>query len=306
MERREPVPAQRERLAVRDSEVLAPDGVALQAQSAGAGPTVLLIHGLGYAAWAGTPLRNHLVGAGYRFITFDNRGTGRSDKPAGPYTIGQLAEDASSVVEAVGDRPTHVVGYSMGGYIALQLAVSQPSLVRSLTLIATSAGGQGARDVPAGTRRAWEAASNGSPEEFARATMPLSFRPGWAETHPEGFEALLRARLETPTPSYAWKAQYHASAQHLHRGLDVTGIRIPALVLHGTKDRVVPHANGALLARQLPDARLRSLEGAGHLSWIEDPSTVAGEILQFLSEISSPAAAPAAPSPSQLRHRRTS
>lgn len=279
------MPAQRERLALRDSEVLAPDGVALRAQSAGAGPTVLFIHGLGFAEWAGVPLRNHLVGAGYRFVTFDNRGTGRSDKPAGPYTIAQLAEDARSVVEAVGDGPTHVVGYSMGGYVALQLAVSRPSLVRSLTLIATSAGGPGAKDVPAATRRAWEAASVGNPEEFARATMPLSFRPGWAEAHPESFEALLRARLEAPTPSYAWRAQYDASAQHLNRGLDVTGVRVPALVLHGTQDRVVPHANGVLLARQLPDARLRSLDGAGHLSWIEDPSTVAGEVLQFLSEI---------------------
>lgn len=300
------MPAQRERLAVRDLEVLAPDGVSIHAQSAGAGPTVLLIHGLGYAAWAGTPLRNHLGGAGYRFITFDNRGTGRSDKPVGPYTIAQLAEDASSVVEAVGDGPTHVVGYSMGGYIALQLAVSRPSLVRSLTLIATSAGGPGARDVPAGTRRAWEAASSGSPEEFARATMPLSFRPGWAQRHPETFEALLRARLEYPTPGYAWEAQYGAGAQHLHRGLDVTGIRAPALVLHGTQDRVVPHANGALLARQLPDARLRSLDGAGHLSWIEDQSTVAGEILHFLSEVSPPPAATAAAPPSQLRHHSPS
>lgn len=279
------MPAQRGRLAVRDFQVLAPDGVAIHAQSAGTGPTVLLIHGLGYAAWAATALRNHLVGAGYRFVTFDNRGTGRSDKPAGPYTIAQLAEDAHAVVEAVDDGPTHVVGYSMGGYIALQLAVGRPSVVSSLTLIATSAGGPGARDVPTSTRRAWQAASSGSPEDFARATMPLSFRPGWVETHPETFEALLRARLETPTPAYAWKAQYDASAQHLHRGLDVTGIRVPSLVLHGTNDRVVPHANGALLARQLPNARLRSLDGAGHLSWIEDPSTVAGEILHFLSEI---------------------
>lgn len=295
------MPAQRERLAVRDFEVVAPDGVVLHARSAGTGPTVLLVHGLGYAAWAGAPLRNHLVGAGFRFVAFDNRGTGRSEKPAGPYTIAQLAEDARSVVEAVGEGPIHVIGYSMGGYVALQLALSRPSLVRSLTLIATSAGGPGARDVPAGTRRAWEAASGGSPEEFARATMPLSFRPGWADSHPESFEALLRARLETPTPRYAWKAQYDASAQHLHRGLDVTGIRVPALVLHGTRDKVVPHANGVLLAHQLPHARLRSLDGAGHLSWLEDPSTVAAEIVHFLSEIS-PLPAGGTPQPRKRGH----
>lgn len=286
MVRRGRLQAQQERFSVDYSTVRTPGGLALHVQRVGVGPTVLLIHGLGYAAWAGVPLRNHLVGAGYRFLTFDNRGTGHSDQPAGPYTIAELASDAGAVIEENGRAPVHVIGYSMGGYIAQQLAVDHPSLVRSLTLIATRAGGPGARDVPETTRRAWEAALGGTPEEFVRATMPLSFRPGWTESHPESFEALLRARLEAATPSHAWKAQYDASAQHLHRGLDVTGIPAPALVLHGTNDRVVPHANGALLARQLPNARFRSLEGAGHLSWIEDPSTVAAEIVHFLSESS--------------------
>jgi pimeloyl-ACP methyl ester carboxylesterase len=290
-EEEEPVPAKRERLVVRESSVRASDGSSLHVQSAGTGPTVLLIHGLGYAAWAGAPLRSHLVGAGYRFLTFDNRGTGGSEKPTGPYTIQQMADDATSVVDAEGQGPVHVIGYSMGGYIALQMAVSRPSVVRSLTLIATSAGGPGAMDVPETTRRAWEAASGGTPEQFARATMPLSFRPGWTQSHPESFEALLRTRLAAPTPSQVWRAQYEASARHLHSGLDVTGIHVPALVLHGTKDRVVPHSNGTLLASQLPNARFRSLEDAGHLSWIEDPPTVAREIVRFLAEVSASTAA---------------
>jgi 3-oxoadipate enol-lactonase len=282
------VPVDHTTSTVRTSTVGAPDGISLHVQTAGHGQTVLLIHGLGYAAWAGEPLRHHLVGAGYRYLTFDNRGTGRSDKPQGPYTITQLAEDAAAVVGAQAEPPVHVIGYSLGGYVALQLALAHPDVVRSLILIATSAGGPGATDVPEATREAWAAAGGGSAEDFARATMPLSFRPGWTESHPEAFETILESRLEQPTPEHAWQAQYDAGAHHLANGLDVRGIRVPALVLHGTDDRVVPHANGARLASLLPDARLHTLEGAGHLSWIEDPEGVSAQIIDFLTNAQSP------------------
>ena len=275
-------------LAVQESTVAAPDGATLHVQTAGRGQTVLLIHGLGYAAWAGVPLRNHLVGAGYRYLTFDNRGTGRSDKPQGPYTIRQLADDAVAVLAAQAKPSVHVIGYSLGGYVALQLALSHPALVKSLTLIATSAGGAGATDVPEATRETWRAAAGGSAEEFARATMPLSFRPRWTESHPEAFEAILTARLEQPTPEHAWQAQYDAGARHLASGLDVRRIRVRSLVLHGTNDRVVPHANGVHLASLLPHAQFHALDGAGHLSWFEEPATVAAEIVEVLEHVDSP------------------
>jgi pimeloyl-ACP methyl ester carboxylesterase len=269
--------------AVQESTVEAADGTSLHVQTAGHGQTVLLIHGLGYAAWAGIPLRNHLVDAGYRYLTFDNRGTGGSDKPQGPYTITELAVDAAAVVRARAEPPVHVIGYSLGGYIALQLALVQPETVASLTLIATSAGGPGSSDVPEATREAWAAATGGSAEDFARATMPISFRPGWTDSQPEAFESILKSRLEQPTPEHAWQAQYDAGARHIADGLDVRGLRVPALVLHGTDDRVVPHANGVRLANLLPDARFRTLAGAGHLSWFEDPEGVSAQIIDFLT-----------------------
>jgi 3-oxoadipate enol-lactonase len=283
------VPVDHTTPVVHESTVAAPDGAALRVQAAGRGQTVLLIHGLGYAAWAGVPLRSHLVRAGYRYLTFDNRGTGGSDKPPGPYSIAQLADDVVAVLTAqAAQAPVHVIGYSLGGYVALRLALGHAELVKSLTLIATSAGGPGSTDVPEATRAAWRAAAGRSAAEFARATMPLSFRPGWTQAHPEAFEAILASRLERPTPEHAWQAQYDAGARHLAKGLDVRGIRIPALVLHGTDDRVVPHANGVRLANLLPHAQFHSLEGAGHLSWIEDPTGVAAEIVEFLAHVDSP------------------
>jgi 3-oxoadipate enol-lactonase len=269
--------------AVNDVRVVVPDGVLLQVESSGQGPAVLLIHGLGYAAWAGSPLRDRLVAAGYRYITFENRGTGRSDKAPGPYSIGLMARDAAAVVESVAEGPIHVIGYSMGGYVALSLATHRPELVATLTLIATSAGGRGSVDVPEATRQAWSEASDLSPADFARATMPLSFRHGWVESHQAEFEAILQARLAFPTPASVWRAQFEASARHLHDGLDVRGVLAPALVIHGTDDRVVPHANGEVLAGLLPNARLELISGAGHLSWIEEPDLVASTVVDFLS-----------------------
>lgn len=282
------MPVDHTTLAVSESTVAAADGTRLHVQTAGHGKTVLLIHGLGYAAWAGAPLRARLVGAGFRYVTFDNRGTGRSDKPHGPYTIAQLADDAANVLATEAQPPAHIIAYSLGGYVALQLALEHPALVQTLTLIATSAGGPGAMDVPEATRAAWAAAVGGSPEEFARATMPLSFRPGWTENHPEAFEAILKSRLEQPTPEHAWQAQYEAGARHLSTGLDVRGIRVPALVLHGTNDRILPYTNGSQLASLLPHAQFHALEGAGHLSWIEEPEGVSAQIIDFLTNLQSP------------------
>lgn len=268
---------------VADGRVTAPDGAVLHVESSGQGPAVLLIHGLGYAAWAGRPLRDRLVAAGFRYVTFENRGTGRSDTSPGPYSIELMSRDAAAVVDAVAGGAVHVIGYSMGGYVALSLASLRPDLVASLTLIATSAGGQGSVDVPEATRQAWAEASALSPADFARATMPLSFRSGWVESHPTEFESILAERLARPTPASVWRAQFEASARHLHEGLDVRGVLASALVVHGTDDRVVPHANGEVLADLLPNARLELVAGAGHLSWIEEPDRVAGAIVEFLS-----------------------
>ena len=257
------------------------DGVGLHVESSGDGPPVVLIHGLGYATWAAQPIHTTLATAA-RLVTFDNRGSGRSDKPAGPYTIRLLAEDAASVIAHAGG-PVHLVGYSMGGYIALTVALRHPHLVRSLVLIATSAGGPDSQDVPEETRRAWAAAAEAQdPGEFARRTMPLSFRPGWTDAHPQRFEEILRARLAHPTPIAAWQAQYDACAAYLATGVQASRVHVPTLIVHGTADRVVPYANARPLAAAIPQARLVTRVGAGHLCWFEEPDQIGSVIAGFI------------------------
>ena len=258
------------------------DGHRLHAEVTGVGPPLLLIQGLGYATWG---WEQHVPALAERFrtITFDNRGAGRSDKPDEPYSIELLAEDALVVLDELGSRPAHVVGFSMGGYIALTLARRWPDAVASLVLVATSCGGSEAHGVPEATARAWAEASALPPAEFARRSMPLSYAPGWADAHPDEFERFLTARLRHPTPGFAWRRQLAACEEFLTAGIDVDAVAVPALVVHGTADRVVPYPNAELLVRRLPQAEHLRLEGAGHLALLERPDEVSRAIVEFLS-----------------------
>jgi pimeloyl-ACP methyl ester carboxylesterase len=199
----------------------------------------------------------------------DNRGTGRSDKPNGPYSIDLLASDAYAVLDQLGALPATVVGTSMGGYVALTLAARYPHAVRSLVLTATTSGGPGSQGVPEDTLRSWAEAAPLGAEGFARATMPISLAPGWCEARPEEFEELLDLRLGSPTPVAAWRSQFDACAAFLTAGLPQAAIDQPTTIVHGTADRVVPYENAAHLARRLPHASLVTMPGAGHLCWIE-------------------------------------
>jgi len=260
----------------------AADGTRLSVIDRGSGEPFLLIPGVGYAAWSFTRQIGPLSGAA-RVLAMDNRGTGHSDKPAGPYSIPQMADDAFAVLSQRQAIPAHIVGTSMGGYIALTLALRHPNAVRSLVLVASTSGGRGSVGVPNETLRIWGQASMSGAEDFARATMPTSFAPSWLQAHPGEFEELLALRLSAPTPTDAWRAQFDACASFLRKGLHLDAITQPVTIIHGTADRVVPYANAAHLARGLPQATLVTLEGAGHLCWIEEADAVNATLLNSLS-----------------------
>ena len=112
------------------------NGISIDYTIAGEGPPVLLICGTGQPADLWFAQVADLVAAGHRVVTFDNRGCGRSAAPPAPYQVADMAADTAALIEHLGLGPCDVIGYSLGGYIAQQLAVTCPALVRRLVLVA--------------------------------------------------------------------------------------------------------------------------------------------------------------------------
>jgi 3-oxoadipate enol-lactonase len=251
----------------------------LHVEEHGAGDTLLLHQGLGQGSWA---WRYQVPAFAERFrtIVFDTRGTGRSPVPSEPYGIEDLAADAAEILDG---RAAHVIGFSMGGYVALTLALARPELVRSLVLAGTGAGGPARVPRPVHVREAFEAALGLSPEEQRRATLPYTFSPGWTEANPERFEEILAAALEQPTSNETIEAHVAACYRFYDQALDVERIDVPALVVHGAEDVIVPTGNGRVLARRLPNTRYVELEGRGHNLMLEDPQTFNALVLDFFN-----------------------
>jgi 3-oxoadipate enol-lactonase len=252
----------------------------LHVEEHGEGEPLLLIEGLGQSLWAWRE-QIPVFARHFRTIAFDTRGTGRSPVPDEPYGIDELAQDAADVLDG---RAAHVVALSMGGYVALTLALARPELVRSLVLVGTGAGGPDRVPRPQEVRDAYAAAIGLPFDEYGRRTMPLTFSPGWTERNPERFEEILAARLEHPTPDLTLEAHLRACYGFYGRGCKVERINVPTLVLHGDADVIVPVENGRMLASRLPNVRYVELPGRGHNLPLEDPAAFNGLVLEFLAE----------------------
>jgi 3-oxoadipate enol-lactonase len=238
---------------------------------------LLLIAGLGQGTWVWRDVLPPLERT-RQVITFEARGTGKlADVPARD-SVRAMAAD----VRAELDGPVHVLGFSMGGYVALTLALMQPEVVRSLILVATGGGGPGRVPRPRHVADAFTEALGLPYDEFARRTMPLTFAPGWAEANVERFEQIVAARLERPTTYETIEAHAAACYAFYAEGCEVERIEAPALVVHGDEDLIVPVENGRMLAARLPAARYVELPSRGHNLMLEDPETFVRLVSDFL------------------------
>lgn len=239
---------------------------------------LLLIAGLGQGVWVWRDVLPELE-RDQRVITFEARGTGKlADVPARG-SVRAMAADARAEL----DGPVHVLGFSMGGYVALTLALAEPELVRSLLLFATGAGGPGRIPRPRHVADAFTEALGLPYEQFARRTLPFTFSRGWAEANPARFEQIVAARLERPTSYPTIEAHAAACYEFYADRCEVERIAAPALVVHGDEDLIVPVANGRMLAARLPSAKYVELPRRGHNLMLEDPETFARLVLEFLA-----------------------
>jgi 3-oxoadipate enol-lactonase len=254
---------------------------ALHWESTGTGDPVLMIMGLGLSGgawWRTVPVLSRSL----RVITFDNRGVGRSRARVPSFTTEAMADDAVSVLDAAGVERAHVYGFSLGGMVAQQVTLRHPERVRSVVLGATHPGGPRAARPDADVMAFFRQRASMSPEDAARASVPFNYGPRCRREHADRIAEDIRRRLEHPFPEQAYRAQMIAATLHnCYRRLK--RIEAPALVIHGREDRMVPVANAELLAEHIPHARLRILEGAGHLYATEQPD-VEEDVGRFFME----------------------
>ncbi len=262
------------------------NGINIYYEVTGTGKPLLLIAGLGYGLW----LWHKMVpGLAKRFqvIAFDNRGAGQTDMPDGPYNVQMMAADAAGLLESLGVSRAHVLGHSMGGFIAQELALSRPDLVDRLILSSTNFGGPHHLPVtPAAMAVMLD--RSGDPLEVIRRGIAVACAPGFAESHPEVVQEMVAYRLSNPVPPAQYQAQMavglgliSAEACFEHR---LPNVQAPTLILSGEHDQVVPPGNADLLARQIPHSTVRILPGAGHVYTLEKPAEAVAVVTEFLSE----------------------
>jgi 3-oxoadipate enol-lactonase len=256
-------------------------GIRIWWEEEGSGEPLLLIMGLGATLEWWIRLRPALV-ARYRTIVFDNRGAGKSDVPAGPYAIPAMANDAAAVLDAAGVSSAHVLGYSMGGYIAQELALGHPGRLRSLILASTSCGGRDAVRAEPEVVSALGARATMTREEAARGMVPYTFD---AATPRQRVEEDLAMRLRANVTNQGYFAQFAAIRAWGGAHDRLKDIATPTLVVHGETDRLVPPENGRILARAIPNARLVMLPQASHIFMTDQPDAARGAILSFLGDV---------------------
>jgi pimeloyl-ACP methyl ester carboxylesterase len=244
--------------------------------SHGDGPALLLIQGLGYGRWGWDPVVPGLAER-HRVLSFDNRGIGDSDKPEGPYTARMMADDALQVLDEAGVERAHVVGASLGGMIAQELAVLAPERVEKLVLCCTTPGGPDAFPLPEATLKLMAEAPTLPPAVALRRFVENALGASPSESLVDEIFAL---RVANPPDPAGWQAQAAAGTTFL--GVD-DAIEAPTLVLHGTEDNVVDVRNAELLAGRIPGARLVMVPDTGHLFFWERPEAFLAPVTEFLA-----------------------
>jgi pimeloyl-ACP methyl ester carboxylesterase len=241
----------------------------------GNGPPLLLISGLGFGRW-GWFKQVPTLSRHFRTITFDIRG-----EQGLAHGVADLCAEVVALLDHLGVEKTHVLGTSLGGFVAQELALERPDLVDRLVLVCTSYGGVGREPVsPAALGRMFGWGSL-SPEDAARRGLEGATSEVYRAEHPEEFDLILRWRL-ADSPSLSEYYRQAAAGARFNASATVRNISCPTLVIHGSQDRYVPVANAAALAEAIPDSRLRVIEDAGHLVFIEQAKEVNEEITSFL------------------------
>lgn len=246
----------------------------------GQGESMVLIMGLGggRGSWR---YQTGYFKKYYHTVIFDNRGVGKSDKPAGPYSIKMMVDDTMGLMDYLGIEKAHILGASMGGMIAQELAINHPERVNKLVLACTFAKAGRSSDSPE---------MNKAMEAFEKSPMDV-----------ESQRKLISAMLDLSFNARSNRVFIRPFAKVAMRFYSITGIleqmkavsthdtidrlkmiRAPTLVITGSEDRLVNPTSSEVIAKLVPNAKLVILQGGGHTFFMEMHSDFNREVFHFL------------------------
>lgn len=246
---------------------------------AGHGPPLVLLHGLGSSRndWL---LQLPVFLPRYRTVAVDLRGHCLSPKPPGPYAMAQLAADVARLLSRLNARPAHVLGISLGGAVAQQLALDYPDLVRSLVLVNTAARliSDDWRQRLMGLRRMADVYLFGMDRVAEQVAVRLFPRPDQAMLRQEAVERIRTNDLQ------AYRATLWAIARFDVRAR-LGEIDCPTLVVAGDRDSTVPLAAKRVLAQRIPHSQLEIIADSGHATPVDQPEAFNRAVLRFLQSL---------------------
>jgi pimeloyl-ACP methyl ester carboxylesterase len=260
------------------------DEVEIHYEVHGTGHPLLLISGLGGGSWSWYGqipfFREH-----YRVVAFDNRGAGRSSMPPGPYRMIDLARDAESLLNRLEIGQTLVLGLSMGGMIAQELAISGGRRIQALVLGCTHCGGKHRIGPQPEILQAFMNNAGLTQRQILEKNLPFLFSEAFRQQEPLRIADYLRHQLAAPPqPDTAFRAQL-AAIGSFDASDRIAGLQTPALVLTGSADLLVPPGNARILSTLLGNSELVELDGAGHALHVECRDRLNERIHRFFQNI---------------------
>ena len=255
-------------------------GASIHWTSVGSGEPLLMLMGLGCSSAMWFRLAP-LLAQRYRVVLMDNRGVGRTEvRHYVVHRVSTMAGDVAAVLDAAGEASAHVLGFSMGGMIAQEFALTFPQRLRSLILMATHCGGSTAVLPPSDVWRLLFDKGRMTPEQNLHVMRPHTYHPSTEQRLVDEDHAV---RLDSWPEPRGYLAQLYglmgwSSYSRLAR------VRSPTLVMHGRDDRLIPADNADILARAIPATRLVKLDDASHMIATDQLARTGAEINSFLRE----------------------
>lgn len=247
----------------------------------GEGFPLVMIMGLGANLdWWGEELIEKL-GTQFKVIIFDNRGAGRSDKPPMNYSIKLFADDTVGLMDQLNIKEAYILGISMGGMIAQELAINYPDRVKKLVLCSTSSGISFLSKLGIRILKPLMGLKLKTVEDLVEYSIRSVFTEEFMKNNPKYIDDVRKQFLKAPMPIEFFKRQLGAILKHNTRKR-LKALDKPTLILHGKQDALISYKGALILADTIPYAKLALFEKTAHALFSHEPERVISTLIEFL------------------------